>query len=108
LNAKERHGKIKIIPKNSESFIQIKIGKLIFKDSANFLLGSLEKLVESSNKSQFFALEKYFRVQFAKTCGKDQLFTLPYILSGKAEVCLYAICMFIWLNALFICIINTI
>ena len=49
-------GEIKCIPTNTEKYISFSLGNLRFIDSVNFLLSSLEKLVEGSD--EFLIMEK--------------------------------------------------
>jgi hypothetical protein len=49
----EMEGEIKCIPNNMEKYISFSLGQLVFKDSAQFLLASLGKLVESNKRKVF-------------------------------------------------------
>ena len=58
----EMEGDIKCIPNNLEKYISFSLGRLEFKDSAQFLLTSLAKLVES-NKRESFKFTKIGRTE---------------------------------------------
>ena len=54
---KRRHGKIDVIPNNSERYISFTVGRLKFLDSMQFLSCSLEKLAAQLNDDQFINLK---------------------------------------------------
>ena len=49
----EMEGSITCIPNNKEKYISFSLGQLVFKDSMQFLLASLDKLVKSNKKESF-------------------------------------------------------
>jgi hypothetical protein len=49
----EMQGNIKCIPNNMEKYISFSLGKLVFKDTAQFLPTSLAKLVENNKREAF-------------------------------------------------------
>ena len=55
-----RHGKITVIPNNSERYISFTVGRLKFLDSMQFLSGSLEDLAAQLNEDQFHNLAKVY------------------------------------------------
>ena len=55
----KQHGSIKCIPKNGEQVISMSIGSAVFKDSAAFLSGSLEKLIESLPKNHMILTRQF-------------------------------------------------
>ena len=55
-----RHGKIDVIPNNSERCISFTIGRLEFLDSMQFLSTSLDKLAKQLNENQFIHLNKLY------------------------------------------------
>ena len=57
---KKRKLNIGIIPKNIEQYLTFSIGNVSFIDSAQFLLGSLEKLAEN-NKDNLKYVREYFK-----------------------------------------------
>ena len=46
-------GALSCIANNKETYISFSLGQLVFKDSAQFLLASLDKLVRSNKKETF-------------------------------------------------------
>lgn len=57
--SKPRHGDIKVIAQNSEKFICLKIGDLMFKDSYAFMLESLGDLVSTLPPNKFVNLRAW-------------------------------------------------
>ncbi len=57
---KRKHGKIDVIPNNSERYISFSVGRLKFLDSMQFLSCSLEKLAAQLNDDQFVNLKKSY------------------------------------------------
>ena len=57
---KRKHGKIDVIPNNSERYISFTVGRLKFIDSMQFLSCKLEKLASQLNDSQFINLQKMY------------------------------------------------
>jgi len=61
-NGQVRHADIKVIPLNSEKYLQIQIGNLFFLDSFQFMAASLDTLVGTLRKSgtdHFVHLSRY-------------------------------------------------
>ena len=57
---KRRHGKISVIPNNSERYISFTVGRLKFIDSMQFLACNLEKLASQLTQDQFHYLSKVY------------------------------------------------
>ena len=55
----KQHGSIKCIPKNGEQVISMSIRSAVFNDSAAFLSGSLEKLIESLPKNHMILTRQF-------------------------------------------------
>ena len=54
----EQDGALSCIANNREKYISFSLGQLVFKDSAQFLLASLDKLVRSNKKESFKHTQK--------------------------------------------------
>ena len=54
-----KYGKITCIPRTSEKFVSFTIGKLVFKDSMNFLSRGLDKLVANLKPEQLKETRRY-------------------------------------------------
>ena len=54
----EQDGALSCIANNKEKYISFSLGQLVFKDSAQFLLASLDKLVRSNKKDTFKHTQK--------------------------------------------------
>ena len=54
----EQDGALSCIPNHKAKYISISLGQLVFKDSAQFLLASLDKLVKSNKKETFKHTQK--------------------------------------------------
>ena len=54
----EQDGALSCIPNHKEKYISFSLGQLVFKDSAQFLLASLDKLVKSNKKETFKHTQK--------------------------------------------------
>ena len=50
---KQKHGKMNVIPNNSEQYISFDVGRLKFLDSMPFLPHGLDKLAEQLSNDQF-------------------------------------------------------
>ena len=60
LNAvKPRHGDIQCIPSNTERYISFTINDVVFIDSCQFMMSSLDKLVDNLAEDKFFQLKRY-------------------------------------------------
>ena len=74
---KPRHGDIKVIAQNSEKFICLKIGDLMFKYSYTFMLESLADLVATLPPNKFVNLRAWLENDVANNnfdrCGDEQL-----------------------------------
>ena len=57
---KRKHGKIDVIPNNSERYISFTIGRLKFIDSMQFLSCSLENLAKQLTDNKFINMQKFY------------------------------------------------
>ena len=56
---KARHGKIKVIPNNTENYISFSIGGVIFKDSLGFTQASLDNLVDNLGTEKLVSTRRW-------------------------------------------------
>ena len=73
-----KYGKITCIPRTCEKFVSFTIGKLVFKDSMNFLNKGLDKLVANLKPEQLVEMRRYItesvtRPQMAMTRKESSL-----------------------------------
>ena len=61
---KRKHGKINVIPNNSDRYISFDVGRLTFLDSMQFLSCGLDKLAEQLSNDQF----KYLKAAYPEHC----------------------------------------
>ena len=64
--AKERHGKIKCIPTNTEKYITFSVGGVTFKDSFAFMQSGLDKLIDNLTPEQLVNTRRDLEVTEAK------------------------------------------
>ena len=75
---KREHGKINVIPNNSEWFKSFDVGRLKFLDSMQFLLCGLNKLAEQLSDDQFKHLKTAYPVHW-KLLSKNGIYCYDYI-----------------------------
>lgn len=63
MKGQKMHCKPKVIPRNTEKYIQIQYGKIIFLDSANFLSSSLGTLAHNLEDKKKVFTKSYFKKQ---------------------------------------------
>ena len=57
---KPRHGKVRIIPTNMDKYLSIQVGRLLFLDSFQFTLQSLDTLASTLEVDDFVLTRQYF------------------------------------------------
>ena len=77
-NVKQEHGKISVIPNNSERYISFDVGRLKFLDSMQFLSCSLNKLAEQLSVDQFKHLKAAYPLQW-KLLSKKGIYCYDYM-----------------------------
>ena len=68
-----------VIPKNSEKYISFSVGNLVFKDSLNFLLSSLDRLVKACPPEAFDLLKDQFKDKPADLLLKKGVYPYEYM-----------------------------
>ena len=63
---KPRHGRVRIIPTNFQKVLAMQVGRVLFLDSMQFGLQSLDKLVQSLENGDFVETKKEFGKKAAK------------------------------------------
>ena len=86
-----RHGRLSVIPLNSQKYLSFQIGRCLFLDSANFAQGSLESLIASMDESklkitrEYFPSPELFNLVKRKGCYPYEFSTLDLLRKDETE-----------------------
>ena len=81
---KPEHGKVRIIPTNMDKYLAIQVGRLLFLDSLQFTLQSLETLASTLHIGDFVHTQDFFDFGSDRTTW-DHYFSAPALSWNASE-----------------------